>query len=202
MEFVHQQCRKIRSFVQFGQSIIDNGVIMKHTKTALFIGIFAVLFGAGLAAQQITNVGVVDTGRVYTTYFRESAAVRNYDSKKAEFQAEIDRRTATLKSLQDKKLEYEKNGNSAAAVRTEAEISKEADFLEAYTTSKNAELEKLRKNLSSSNSFYQQLYKVISRVAESGGYTIILSLQQANGILWYSPTVDITDKVIAELGNQ
>ena len=67
---------------------------------------------------------------------------------------------------------------------------------------KNAELEKLRKNLSSSNSFYQQLYKVISRVAESGGYTIILSLQQANGILWYSPTVDITDKVIAELGNQ
>ena len=102
MEFVDQKCRKIRSFVQFGKSIIDNGVIMKHTKTALFIGIFAALFGAGLAAQQITNVGVVDTGRVYTTYFRESAAVRNYDSKKAEFQAEIDRRTATLKSLQDK----------------------------------------------------------------------------------------------------
>ena len=62
------------------------------------------------------------------------------------------------------------------------------------------ELEKLRKNLSNSNTFYQQLYKVISHIAESDGYTLILSLQQANGILWYSPTVDITEKVIAELG--
>ena len=29
---------------------------------------------------------------------------------------------------------------------------------------------------------------------------MILSLQQANAILWYSPSVDITDEVINELG--
>ncbi|WP_428769054.1 OmpH family outer membrane protein [Treponema sp. HNW] len=170
-------------------------------KTSL-IFITAVFFCAGLYAQQITNVGVVDTGRVYTTYFRESSAVRSYDAKKADFQAEIDKLTTELKNLQDKKIAYEKSGNSAAALRTEADITKKADFLEAYTASKNMELEKLRKNLANSNPFYQQLYKVISHIAESEGYTLILSLQQANGILWYSPTVDITEKVIAELGSR
>lgn len=164
----------------------------------------AVFAGSSLYAQQmrITNVGVVDTGRVYTTYFRESSAVRSYDGKKADFQAEVDKLTAELKNLQDKKIAYEKSGNSAAALRTESEITKKADFLAAYTASKNMELEKLRKNLSNSNAFYQQLYKVISHIAESDGYSLILSLQQANGILWYSPTVDITEKVIAELGSR
>lgn len=175
-----------------------------YMKKLSFIFIFtaAAFFYSGLYAQQmrITNVGVIDTGRVYTTYFRESSAVRTYDSKKADFQAEVDKLTAELQSLQDKKIAYEKSGNSAAALRTDSEITKKTDFLTAYTASKNIELEKLRKNLSNSNTFYQQLYKVISHIAESDGYTLILSLQQANGILWYSPTVDITEKVIAELG--
>ena len=160
-------------------------------KKISFVFIFTVLavFYTGLYAQQmrITNVGVVDTGRVYTTYFRESSAVRTYDSKKADFQAEVDKLTAELQNLQDKKIAYEKSGNESAALRTESEITKKADFLTAYTASKNMEPEK-------------QLYKVISHIAESDGYTLILSLQQANGILWYSPTVDITEKVIAELG--
>ena len=50
--------------------------------------IFLVAFGfcAGLSAQQITRFGVVDTTRVYQAYFKNSASVRNYDSKKSEFQ--------------------------------------------------------------------------------------------------------------------
>ena len=161
---------------------------------------FACTFG--LFAQQITNFGVVDTARVYTTYFRESSAVRNYEAKKSEFQTEIDKKTAELKNLQKKKIEYTQSGNEAAALKLEADINKKSDYLSAYTSTKNAELEKLRQNLATSNSFYQLLYKAIGRIAESEGYSMILSLQQANGILWYSPTVDITEKVIAELGSR
>ena len=38
-------------------------------------------------AQQITKFAVVDTARVYQAYFRNSAPVRNYESKKEEFVA-------------------------------------------------------------------------------------------------------------------
>jgi outer membrane protein len=36
-------------------------------------------------------------------------------------------------------------------------------------------------------------------VAESEGYSMVLSKTDAKGILWYSPSVDITDKVIQGL---
>ena len=175
-------------------------IISRKKAVVLICVLFAC--AVGLFAQQITNFGVVDTARVYTTYFRESSAVRNYEAKKSEFQAEIDKKTAELKNLQQKKIDYEQNGNEAAALKVQADINKKSDYLSAYTGTKNAELEKLRQNLATSNSFYQLLYKAIGRIAESEGYSMILSLQQANGILWYSPTVDITEKVIAELGSR
>ena len=38
------------------------------------------------------------------------------------------------------------------------------------------------------------------KLAEEGGYSMILSLQESNSILWYSHTVDITEDVISRLG--
>lgn len=170
-------------------------------KKVLLGSLFFSLFATSLFAQQIPRLGVVDTALVYSTHFRESAAVRNYELKRANLQVEVDKITQELKELQQKKVEYEKNNNSVAALRLEAEITKKAEYITEYTRAKNIELETLRKNLSNSDEFYEKLYQVINRIAESEGYSMILSLQQANVILWYSPTVDITDKVIAGLGS-
>ncbi len=164
--------------------------------------ILSIICCASVAAQQITRFGVVDTSRVYQSYFRNSAAVRNYETKKSQFQDEINKRTQELQDLQEKKLEYQKSGNDASALRVESDITKKTDFLNEYTTAKNIELETIRSSLQRSDAFYQKLYETLSRIAESEGYSMILSLQQANAILWYSPSVDITDEVIRELGLQ
>ena len=60
-------------------------------KKIVFGFVFAFFAAFGLSAQQITRFGVVDTARVYQAYFRNSAPVRNYESKKAEFQTEINK---------------------------------------------------------------------------------------------------------------
>ncbi len=151
-------------------------------------------------AQQITRFGVVDTSRVYAAYFRNSAPVRNYESKKAEFQSEINKRTDEIQQLQQQKVDYQNAGNESAALRVDADITKKTDYLTEYTNAKNVELESLKKSLQNSDAFYKKLYSTLEKVAEAEGYSMILSLQQANAILWYSPSVDITDKVIAELG--
>jgi outer membrane protein len=174
--------------------------MLKQVLVGTFFLLLVFLSPAVLAAQQITKFAVVDTNRVYQAYFRNSASVRNYESKKAEFQDEIDKQTAALKELQQKKLEYEKNGDAASALRTESEITKKSDFLNEYANAKNVELETLKNSLQRSDAFYQKLYETLARIAESEGYSMILSLQQANAVLWYSPSVDITDKVISELG--
>ena len=58
----------------------------------------------------------------------------------------------------------------------------------------------MQKTLQGSDAFYNKLYDTLSKVAEAGGYSMILSLQQSNSILWYSNSVDVTEQVIAELG--
>ena len=131
---------------------------------------------------------------------KPTAPVRNYESKKAQFQEEINKRTQEIQELQQKKLDYEKDDNESAAMRLEAEITRKTDFLTEYTNAKNIELESIKNSLVRSDAFYQKLYATLSHVAESEGYSMILSLQQANAILWYSPSVDITDQVIRELG--
>ena len=151
-------------------------------------------------AQQITKFGVVDTAKVYNAYFRNSAPIRNFEKKKAEFQDEINKRTDELRSLQQKKLEYEDEGKEAQALKVESEITKKKEYLTEYTNAKNVELETLQRSLQTSDEFYKKLYNTLSRIAESGGYSMILSLQDSNSILWYSSSVDITSQVISELG--
>lgn len=171
---------------------------MKKTWTLILILILSFSFSA-FAQQEVTKVGVIDTSRVYQSYFRATTGIRNYEAKRAEFQAEVDSRTAELKELQQKKVDLEKEGKTTEALKIEAEIISKADFLTEYTRVKQVELESLKQNLEEADSFYDTLYDVIEDIAESEGLTIILSLQQANAILWYSPSVDITDKVIERL---
>ena len=167
-------------------------------KISVFFALF--LISSATFAQQITKFGVVDTAKVYNAYFRNSAPVRNYEKKRSEFQAEINKQTEELQRLQSRKVEYEKAGNEIQAQKIQAEITKKTDFLTEYTNAKNVELNSMQKSLETSDAFYQKLYNTLSRIAEGGGYSMILSLQQENAILWYSSSVDITEQVISELG--
>ena len=172
---------------------------MNFKKLSL-LAIFAVIFSSASFAQQITRFGVVDTAMVYQAYFRNSAPVRNYESKKSEFQREITKRTEEIQKLKQQKIDFESAGNDSSALRIDSDIIKKTDALTEYTNAKNMELESMKRNLQNSDSFYKKLYSVIEKVAENEGFTMILSLQQNNAILWYSPSVDVTDKVISALG--
>lgn len=151
-------------------------------------------------AQQITRFAVVDTAKVYQSYFRNSAPVRNYENKKEEFQKELDRQVAELQKLNDRKIELLRQNNETEALKIEAQITKKTDYITEYSNAKNAELESLKKSLQENNAFYKKLYEVLANVAESGGYSMILSLQDSSAVLWYSSSVDITDQVISKLG--
>ena len=171
---------------------------MKKRLFSMFVLILAL--SIPVFSQQITKFGVVDTAKVYNAYFRNSAPVRNFEKKKAEFQEEVNKLSDELKNLQQKKLDYESAGNETQVLKIEAEITRKKDYLTEYTNAKNVELESLQKSLQNSDDFYKKLYNTLAKIAEGGGYSMILSLQDANAILWYSSSVDITNQVINELG--
>lgn len=174
---------------------------MTRTKKLIFtfLTVFFVTVVQAFAQQQITKFAVVDTSKVYSAYYKNSQPVRTYEAKKNELQAEVTKRADEIKELKRKKAECDKNGDTAQSQKLQADITKKTEYLKEYTNAKNAELDTMLANLKRSDDFYQQLYKALAKVAESNGYSMILSLQDANAILWYSPAVDVTNLVISEL---
>ena len=166
---------------------------------------FLLLFIAGyflsvtVQAQQLTRFAVVDLPRVYTAFMAESRAVRDFEERSAKVQADIDRMTAEIQTLNVNKVNAQTQGNTEQALRYEAEAIRRSDILKEYYRTKTAELESIRKSLTQSGTFLDQVYDEIRFVAESEGYSMVLNIKENAGILWYSPTVDITDKLIKSL---
>jgi len=154
---------------------------------------------ASLYSQQLTRFAVVDLPKVYAAFFRESRIVREFEERSAGIQAEIDKMTREIQELRARRIDLVNQGDQAGALKLENEIYRKQEFLREYYTVKTAELEDQRRKLAQSDSFLEQVHTEIRSIAESEGYTLVLPVKEA---VWYSPTVDITDKVIQNLANR
>ncbi len=165
------------------------------------------LFFAGLSlmvfSQQITRVAVIDLQKVYMTYYKDSQAVRSFEEEKLRVQNEIKRLGEEIKVMQVKRLETQSGGDIVALQALDAQLLRKAQFLQDYIRIKKAELDDKAKALSETNAFIQTLYRKIQSMAEMDGYSLVLSSRNTDsvtsGIVWFSPMIDITDKVIQAL---
>lgn len=85
--------------------------------------------------------------------------------------------------------------------RLRSDILKKTEALKDYYQKKTAELEAERRRISANTAnteLINQINAQISLTAESEGYTMVLD-KSTKGIIWYSRSVDITDKVISAL---
>jgi outer membrane protein len=168
-------------------------------RKSFFILLFCVFSGLSLQAQQLTRFAVVDLPKVYSAFFRDSRAVREFEERSARVQTEIDRMTKEIQDLKSRQADMTLQGNQDQAMRMESEIYRKSEFLKEYYKLKTAELEDQKRKLTQSGTFLEQVYDEIRHIAESEGYSMVLNLKENTGILWYSPTVDITDKLIQNL---
>jgi outer membrane protein len=175
---------------------------MNRKHIAFTVALMAAACGIA-AAQQITRVAVVDLSRVYLTYSRDSVAVRKLEEDKQKVQSEIDQMSSEIKQLQVKRAEASSRSDQTEVLRLDQEIYKKAQYLSEYYKAKQAELADRSSKLMESSDFAQLVYKTIQALAESDGYSVILSSHDSgsvtSSIIWYSPAVDITDEVIQAL---
>ena len=150
-------------------------------------------------AQQLTRFAVVDLPRVYIAFFQESRAVRDFEERSARVQADLDRMTAEIQTLRVNQVNAQAQGNMEQAFRLETEINRRSEFLKEYYKTKTDELDSIKNRLTQSGAFLEQVYDEIRYIAESEGYSMVLNIKENTGILWYIPTVDITDKIIRNL---
>ena len=168
-------------------------------KKMLFLFLIIFISGQAVYAQQLTRFAVVDLPRVYMAFFSESRAVRDFEARSAQVQSEIDRMTNEIQNLRVNMVNAQAQGNTEQAFRLEAEINRRTEFLREYYQVRTAELDNIRNNLARSGSFLDQINDEIRFLAESEGFSMVLNLRENTGILWFSPTVDITDRLIQRL---
>ena len=172
-------------------------------KITFFIIIFC-FFTVFLSAQranpsqiQVTKFAVVDLQRVHTAFFSNSAQMRQLEENRRALLAEIELLTAEIRELFESRAEAVSQQNSDEIWRLDAEIASKTEYFSSFRAEKNAELEAEERALN--DPFFTRVNRVIGRVAESEGITMVLNSRENPGMLWYSRSVDITDRVIQEL---
>jgi outer membrane protein len=170
--------------------------MFKRIVLSLFLS--AVVF-TGAYSQQITRFALVDLPKVYTAFFKESSAVRQFEERSAKVQAEIDKMTKEIQDLRSRYVDAVQSNNESESLRLENLIYRRSEFLKEYYQTKTAELDDQRSKLMQSGSFLEQVYDEIRYIAESEGYTVVLNMKNNPSIVWYSPSVDITEKLIKNL---
>ena len=150
-------------------------------------------------SQQLTRFAVVDLPKVYTAFFRDSRAVREFEERSARVQTEVDRRNREILELRARHSEAVLQNNQSEANRLDGQIYRMSEALMDYYQTQTAILEDQRRRLFQSGSFLNQVYDEIRYIAESEGYSMVLNLSDNKGIIWYSATVDITDRLIQNL---
>jgi outer membrane protein len=161
---------------------------------------------AHVGAQQLTRVAVVDMARVLASLPRDPVALRDFDQKKAEVQAEIDRMSDLIRAAQARKAEADRMGNTSASTLAEAEILSRTNELREYVRQKQPYLEDLVRRIPASPVYVQQISRQIQSVAEADGYSLVLQARGADSssgsLVWYSPAIDITDMVLKSLSGK
>jgi outer membrane protein len=175
---------------------------MKSEKSFLLLILLLSCVACSGFAQQLTRFAVVDLPKVYLAFFRDSRPVREFEERAAGVQNEINRMNREIQALRSQHADAVARGDQTTALRLETDINRRQAFAREYYTVKTAELEEQKRALSQSGEFLGQVHREISSIAESEGYTMVLSLTENTGILWHSPTVDITDMVIRNLQNR
>jgi len=168
--------------------------MLKKILLALFFCISCALY-----SQQLTRFAVVDLPKVYTDFFRDSRPVREFNERSTRVQNEIDRRTKELTELRARYSEAVLKGDQAEANRLESQVYRMNEAIKDYYQTQTAILEDQRKKLMLSGSFLDQVYDEIRYIAESEGYSMVINLGDSKGIVWYSATVDITERLIQNL---
>jgi len=171
--------------------------MLKKIFIFLFLGVSCFAY-----SQQLTRFAVVDLPKVYVAFFRDSRPVREFEERSARVQNEFDRRTRELTELKGRHSEAVLRGDQAEANRLDAQVYRMSEAIIDYYQTQMAILDDQKKRLTQSGAFLDQVNDEIRYIAESEGYSIVLNLSDNKGILWFSPTVDITEKLIQNLRNK
>ncbi len=166
---------------------------------AIFTVLF-VLFAATVAFPQSTSIvteGVVNIQQVVRTFFQESKQWRDQQSAADQVAKRIADYQRQISDLQDQRITAADNKDGARVTQLDKQIQQLAADYTYYRSTELARVDAMMASLVLTDSFLKNLLAAVGAVAETQGILIVKKL--TSDVLYVTPELDITDKVIAKM---
>jgi outer membrane protein len=152
------------------------------------------------AAQQVTKVGICDFTKVLSTAYRESKAVRDWETAKTDYRKELAALDKEITDLENQKLEADKTGNKDLSLTLEKKISDRRLYRDNFRRVKEQTLQ-VQAEKALSGPIVKEIMDAVNYVAETHGFALILRSDGNYGdiMLYRIMEIDITEDVIKEL---
>jgi len=153
-----------------------------------------------VSSQQVTRVGICDFTKVLSTAYRESKAVRDWETAKTDYRKELQVLDKEITDLENQKLEADKAGSKDQSLLLEKKIADRKLYRDNFRRVKE-QLLQTQAEKALSGPIIREIREAIDFIAESEGFALILRSDGNYGdiLLYRIIEIDITEKVVKEL---
>ena len=164
--------------------------------------LFTLLFFASLAVyaqQQIPKIGIIDYTRIVQRMMPSMDQLQEVKNIKQSIEDETAAIETEISALEKEREDIVARSHySDATEEIDEQISSLRYYLQQFVEEKNRELEEKKALVPDTAEIISKIVNQIQYVAESEGYSIIFDSKDKN-IIWWTHSVDITDKVMRRL---
>jgi|GEM_PF-5280459 len=148
-----------------------------------------------LYSYTISTIGIVDINKIYETFYKESSAIREMNDFKNEYENKLNEYLNQLRQMEADKIKAKEEENNQQYNTFQKNINDLKKYIIEFRKVKETELKSLQAKLADTDEFNKKLYSAIKSAASKASLTAVFSSTNKD-LLWYSNTIDITDKII------
>ena len=168
---------------------------MKKRVLSLALACFAIV------AVQAQRFALIDMEYILKQIPAYEQANTKLDASSKKWQSEVEALTAQAKSLYEDYQKTAKSLNATQKKQKEDAIvakEKEASELRRKYFGNDGEMQKLQQSLM--EPIQNNIYTAVKEIATRKGYSLVLDRASDTGIIFASPSIDISDEVLTKLG--
>ncbi len=170
-------------------------------RKAVIVILLIVLAVLPAAAEQLSMIAVVNMNKVLQYYASDKQAWTRLENKIKEVDQELTRMKDEISNLEAQRLSALQSNEALRAIQLAQQIENKQEIQKSYYKVMTAQIEREKQDLYNNSDALDKIQRELINLAEDEGYTAVFQIDATqNGILWYSPTIDITDLLLKRLG--
>jgi len=167
---------------------------MEKTISRVLLGLVGTAaLAAGLTAQTVVKIGVLDSQRVLETSAEGKRAIAQLEDRNKKLQAEVVKLNDQIKSLEGRLSTQRLTLTPEAAQAINADLVRKQTEQKRLSEDAGRELQELQFKLL--NKIQAELIPLIEALGKEKDLDIIFDLAKS-GAVYFKPTADLTDEVI------